>query len=147
MDSLVIDASVAIKWFVTEPFSNQARKVLTAYEEGNLALHAPDLLIAEFANAIWKKQLFQGLTELDAGDILAAFRKLEFTLTLAATLLPDAYHLAIANRRSFYDSLYLALSIRLNGALVTADERLVNALSGSHSQVIWIPNWEYGTTQ
>jgi predicted nucleic acid-binding protein len=141
MDRLVIDASVAIKWFVTEPFSNQARQVLTAYEEGHVVLHAPDILISEFANTIWKKQLFQGLTAPDAKEILAAFRKLEFTLTSGLSLVEDAYQLAITNRRSFYDSLYLALSIRQNCNLVTADERLVNAVSASHSQVVWIPNW------
>ena len=43
---LTVDASVVLKWFVTEPLSGQARQLLN----GQLDLHAPDILLAEFAN-------------------------------------------------------------------------------------------------
>ena len=46
-----VDASVAVKWFVSEPLSENARLLLAH----RLDLHAPDLLLAEFANVICKK--------------------------------------------------------------------------------------------
>ena len=141
MDKLVIDASVAVKWFVAEPYSNEARRVLDNYQSGKASFRAPDILPAELANTIWKKQLFQGLKEADAKDILAAFGRLQVALVPAMALLDDAYKLAITHRRSIYDALYLALSLREKCPLVTADEKFVNALEGSHSQVTWIGNW------
>ena len=141
MDQVVIEASVAVKWFVVEPYSNEARRVLDTYQSGKASFHAPDLLPSEFANTIWKKQLFQGLAEADAKDIFAAFRRLQIALVPAMSLLDDAYKLAITHRRSVYDALALALSLREKCPLVTADERFVNALTGSHSQVIWVGNW------
>lgn len=141
MDKLVVDASVVVKWFVVEPHSNEARRVLEAYVNGAVSFHAPDILPAEFANTIWKKQLFQDLAEPDARDILAAFRRLQMLFTPTLALSDDAYKLAITHRRSIYDALYLALSLREKCRLVTADERFVNALSGSQSQVIWLGSW------
>ncbi|SRR6266567_5055437 len=107
MDKLVIDASVAVKWFVVEPYSNEARRVLDTYQSGEASFYAPDILPAEFANTIWKKQLFQGLMEADAKAILGDFRRLEIALIPAMTLLDEAYKLAITHRRSIYDALYL----------------------------------------
>ena len=141
MDKLVVDASVVVKWFVVEPHSNEARRLLEAYESGAVSFHAPDILPAEFANTIWKKQLFQDLAEADAKDILAAFRRLQILFTPSVALLDDAYKLAVTHRRSIYDALYLALSLREKCRLVTADERFVNALASSQSQVIWLGSW------
>src|SRR5712691_7392353 len=100
MDKLVTDASVAVKWFVVEPHSNEARRVLDAYQSGKASFHAPDILPSEFANTIWKKQLFQALTEADAKDMFAVFRRLQIALVPAMALLEDAYNLAITHRRS-----------------------------------------------
>ena len=49
-DHVVVDSSVAIKWFVEEPYSAEAHRLLEAYETGTLILLAPDLLYAEVGN-------------------------------------------------------------------------------------------------
>jgi predicted nucleic acid-binding protein len=49
--TLVIDASVAIKWLVPETLAENAAALL----DENNRLTAPDLLLIEFANIIWKK--------------------------------------------------------------------------------------------
>ena len=67
MDKAIIDSSVAIKWFVVEPYSDDARRVLNEYQAGTLSLLAPDLIYAEVGNIVWKKQRFQGLAA-DAPD-------------------------------------------------------------------------------
>jgi len=113
---------------------------LDDYQAGTLTLLAPDLISAEVGNIVWKKQAFQGLDVDDARTVIDEFRKLAIVLTSTGDLLADAYGLAVTHRRSVYDSLYLALSIREGCQFVTADERLVNAVSWSFSRVIWLPN-------
>ena len=54
MDSLVVDSSVAIKWFVAETYATEANRILTDYQAGNLLLLAPDLINAEVGNIVWK---------------------------------------------------------------------------------------------
>ena len=49
---LTVDASVVTKWFVPEELFEEARLVLAH----PIDLHAPDILLAEFANTIWKKR-------------------------------------------------------------------------------------------
>jgi predicted nucleic acid-binding protein len=141
MDNLVVDSSVAVKWFVVEPYSIEARRILDAYQNGILSFLAPDLINAEFGNIIWKKHIFQGLTAPDAQDVLEKFRQLQFTFTLTAGLLDDAYKIAVTHRRTVYDALYLALSVRESCQCVTADEKLVNAIGGAYPNLIWLPNW------
>jgi predicted nucleic acid-binding protein len=48
--NVVVDASVTIKWFVPEPLSDEADRLLG----GGDALFAPDLLLLEFGNTLWK---------------------------------------------------------------------------------------------
>lgn len=141
MTSLVVDSSVAVKWFVVEPYSIEARKILDAYRNGSISFLAPDLINAEFGNIIWKKQVFQGLAAPDAQSIVDDFRALPFTFVPTATLLDDAYQLAVKHQRTVYDSLYLALSLREGCQFVTADERFVNAIGSSFPSIVWIANW------
>lgn len=141
MANLVIDSSVAVKWFVAEPHSAEARRILEDYQKGTISFLAPDLINAEFGNVVWKKQMFQGLDAADAQDIIDKFCSLHFTLTPIASLLDEAYKIAVTHRRTVYDSLYLALSLREGCQYVTADEKFVNAVSALFSNLIWLANW------
>ncbi len=141
MDNLIVDSSVAVKWFVVEPYSTEARRILDAYQNGSLSFLAPDLINAEFGNIVWKKHLFQGLDAADAQDVLDKFRRLQFEFTPTAELLEDAYKIAVTHRRTVYDALYLALSVRENCRVLTADEKLANALAAAFPNLIWLANW------
>ncbi len=141
MIDLVVDSSVAIKWFVPETFSAEADRILLAHDQGALAFTAPEVIYAEFGNIVWKKHLFQGLSASDADFALARFQQLNFSVTSDAALLDEAYRLAVMYKRTVYDSLYLALSLRVGCQFVTADERLVNAVGATFSNVIWLANW------
>lgn len=141
MDKLVVDSSVAVKWFVSEPYSTEAQRIPDAYQNGTIAFLAPDPINAEFGNIVWKKHIFQGMAVSDARDVVDKFRRLEFNLTPTADLLLDAYKIAVANRRTVYDALYLALSVRENCQCVTADEKLVNAVGPTFPNLIWLANW------
>jgi predicted nucleic acid-binding protein len=142
MSLIVFDSSVAIKWFVVEPYTAQARLILGEYQKGTLTFAAPDLVNAEFGNIVWKKQTFQGLAASDAQQIINAFRRLSFIFTSSEVLLDDAYRLAVAHQRTVYDMLYVALSVQEKCPFVTADEKLVNAISSTFSNVIWLSKWK-----
>jgi predicted nucleic acid-binding protein len=125
---LVVDASVAIKWYVPEPDSQRALKILS----GGTRLLAPDLLIAEVGNILWKKVRRGELTMAEARAIASALTKSSpLELCPASELLATAMSIAVAHQRSVYDSLYVALAHERSCQLVTADERLVSALSGT----------------
>ena len=98
MANVVVDSSVVIKWLVVEPFSVESRRILNDYQSELTDLIAPDLLIAEVGNIVWKKQQFQGRSDAEGKVVLNAFLNLNFTLTSATTLLQDAHQLAV--RRS-----------------------------------------------
>ena len=55
--------------------------------------------------------------------------KWDFGILPASGLLGEALNIAIHNQRSFYDSLYVALAVQVHADLITADERLFNALA------------------
>lgn len=142
MTELVIDSGVAVKWFVAETHSAEAARIFDKYLAGHLTLLAPDFIYAEFGNILWKKQTFQGFAPIDAERAVYWFRtQVNFTLTSAQALLDDAYRLAVAHKRTVYDSLYLALSLRVGCQFVTADERLVNAVGKTFPNIIWLANW------
>ena len=141
MDKLVVDSSVVVKWFLVEPYSTEARTILDGYQAGRLSFHAPDLLNAELGNILWKKQLFQGLDGADAQDVLDRFATLQVAFTSTESLLRDAHRMAVTLRRTVYDALYLALSAREDCQFVTADEKLVNAVTQSFPKIVWLGTW------
>jgi predicted nucleic acid-binding protein len=140
-ERLVIDSGVIIKWFVDEPFYPEARRIRDQYRNGSLTLVAPDLLYAEVGNIVWKKQRFQGLSATDAADVMRALKPYSIPTTPAADLLDDAYLLAVTHGRTVYDALYLALSVRENCRVVTADQRLANAVGAAFPNLVWVGDW------
>lgn len=141
MTFVVVDSSVVVKWLTPEAYSTEARRILNDYQAGTLTLLAPDLLPAEIGNIVWKKQRFQGVAVADAQLILNAFRALTFTLTSNNDLLDSAYAIAVSYQCTVYDALYVALSVRAQCPLVTADQKLLAALGSAFPQVVWVAQW------
>jgi predicted nucleic acid-binding protein len=125
----VVDASVALKWFLPEIGDGGAENLLTAFLIGHLSLYAPDLLLIEAASALWRRSVV--LKELSPADARAIYRDL---LTLPLNFQPSerlaaaAFSVAIAHRHSAYDSVYCALAIEMDCEFVTADRNLVSKL-------------------
>ena len=123
MNTLVIDASIAVKWVVEEDGTPEA---LTLRRRARLT--APDLLAAECADILWKK-VRRG--ELSSGEALLAARLLqaagiEFLPT--HSLLEEAARIAIELDHPAYDCLYVALAAARDCRFVTADMRFVRKL-------------------
>jgi predicted nucleic acid-binding protein len=127
MKPLVVDASVAAKWFLPEPDAAAALRLL----DGRHRLAAPDLIRSEFGNIIWKFQARGVLDAEEASDLIEHFLSMPLEIHDSTYLLAPALQIAIATHRTVYDSLYLALAMELDGTVVTADERWVNALINS----------------
>lgn len=118
MTRFVVDASVAIKWVIDEPGTAQAL-LLRRHR-----LAAPDLLVPECVNILWKK-VRRG--ELSADEAVFAARLLQradIELEPMRRLWEPATQLAVSLDHPAYDCTYLALAQALSCALVTADERL-----------------------
>ncbi len=127
MNDCVVDASVAIKWFVPETLTADALRL----RQTGWPLHAPTFLDVELANILWKKRRRNELSRADAEAILSQLPLLPLTRHAEAPLLAGAFDLAEQFQRSVYDCLYLALAVGLGGPMVSADERLVNSLAGT----------------
>jgi predicted nucleic acid-binding protein len=125
MSVFVVDASVVIKWLIPEVDSAAARRLL----DKDHSYFAPDLLFAELANITWKKVRSGHLTPEQGERLTSDLGNIAVETIPCRALARDAYSLALATARTAYDSLYIALAIRLDTQFITADERLANALS------------------
>jgi predicted nucleic acid-binding protein len=133
----VVDASVAIKWYLPEPNSADADRLLS----GGFQLLAPDLLFPEVGNILWKRVMRVELTVQKAQVILHALESLPLTLRPASVLAENAMTIACGLKRSFYDSLYLALAVMADCRLVTADGKLFDAVNNAppiKKHLLWI---------
>ena len=128
MTAFVIDASIAIKWVIEEDGTPEAL-ALRRHDR----LMAPELLVAECANILWKKTARK---ELSKAEALLAARLLEgseIELLPTRSLLEAAARIAIDLDHPAYDCLYLALAIENDCRFVTADERFVRKIGqGRH---------------
>ena len=127
MISYVVDASVAVKWYVPEIYSNEAEKLL----DSEFSLHAPELILPEFGNIIWKKVRRGEMTAAQGRQIIEAFLATPIQLHPGTNLLPSAFEIADRTAQTVYDCLYLTLAVALGCEMVTADERFYLAISQS----------------
>ena len=140
MTTFVVDASVAAKWLLPaagEGLIEQANHLVALHVRRELLLLAPDLIGAEIGNVLWKAVRCNRISQAEAANSLRRFADLAIQVVPAADLLVQALQIAVTCDRSFYDSLYVALALAAKTDLITADERLVNAL-GSRFPVRWL---------
>ncbi len=136
MSKLVVDASVAVKWLVSEPLSDEALAVLA----GPGPLIAPDLLVPEVANVLWKKVRRGELTEAMALERFEALSKMGLEILPTESITGRALALAVRASRTVYDALYVVLAEEHGCQFVTADEKLVNALrqTPDGKRTVWL---------
>jgi len=137
---LVVDASVVVKWFLPEELAEAALRLAAS----DRAFLAPELLGAEVANALWKKQLRGEVEGTSAVAILENFRRVAIETFALMPLLPAAFAIASAAGHSVYDCLYLALAEREECPLVTADRRFYQTFAGGPlaHRMLWIETFD-----
>jgi predicted nucleic acid-binding protein len=137
---VVVDASVAAKWFLPEdgePLAAPAIALLDKYDNEEVRFVVPDLFYVETASAIWKA-VRKGRVPLAFGEqALVLLTQRKFPTVPSLKLLDKAFPIATAHGRSVYDCLYVALAAQTNSQLITADERLANSLA-SRFPVKWL---------
>ncbi len=133
--TLVVDASVACKWFFPEPGTAEAREVLAT--AGTLI--APDLIVAEVANVAWKRERSDDITLRHAREALRGLARTIDHLVPMSELAESAVALAAALDHPAYDCLYLALAVRERAPLVTDDGRFLARLQASRWKRLALP--------
>jgi predicted nucleic acid-binding protein len=137
---LVLDASVAIKWYVPEVHTAEAGRFMSP----GYAMHVPSFFAAECGNTIWKKVAQRHeLTPQEGQAVLEELLSYPRQVHEAEVLTPLALALAleVGNAKlAVYDFIYLALALELDCRLVTADGVFHGALQGGPygPSLLWV---------
>lgn len=123
----VPDASLGVKWFVPEPDSDGAARLLDVQYE----LHVPSYFFTEAASVLQRKvAIDRTLSEAESLEIFRLLQAVPLAVHPTEDLLEAALRHGIRYRRPVYDSLYLVLAEALGGRVVTADRRLYHGVHG-----------------
>jgi len=124
MSILVVDASVAVRWLVQLPHSEEARALLSQ----RYRLVAPDLLHAEVGSALTKLVRAKVLSQAEGIEAFEDFFRAPVRVSPAHPMAHRALKLALKHGQSFYDCLYLAMAEIEAGLFATADGRFWGAM-------------------
>jgi len=116
--TVILDASVAVKWFVDDHLTEQALRAAEIH-----TFRAPWLILTETANGLWK---YARRGDLEPADLEAALRHVEANVACVpdANLMRFAARLACQLDLPVYDCCYLAMASMVRLPLLTADKRL-----------------------
>ena len=131
---LIVDASIAVKWLIAEAHSQEARQLLAP----RIVLLAPDFILIEVANVIWKKARRKDIPSPQPYiDELARIAD-AVVLQPSTELVMTATALAVQIDHPVYDCVYLACAEAEAAPLVTADERLARRAAEAYPTVeVW----------
>ena len=133
--TLVVDASVGLKWFIEEVHQSRARGLLGGAD----LLIAPQHFRIELISAVRKKVRTGDVPPNFVPELLAGITNAPVRELPTRPLLAPAMDIALRFNRSIYDSLYVALALQEGCQLVTADRRLHDALAPSFpGTMLWI---------
>ena len=136
----VLDASVGIKLFVEEEFSEKVQKLFAKLaEDPQTEIHVPDLFYIECANILLKYTRRYKRSQADSFADLKDLNQLALIVTSTSELIEDALELASEKDLTAYDACYAVLAQKLKLPLVTADAPLANAIDWA----IWIGDFEF----
>jgi predicted nucleic acid-binding protein len=119
--SLVVDASVAVKWVLAESDSELAQQIVHS------SLLAPDLLLIECGNAIWRHVQLGEIDRVQVPRLWAILRQMPVEMVGTRELIERALDLAVALNHPIYDCLYLALALERGARVVSTDRRFLAA--------------------
>ena len=141
---IVLDTSVVAKWFLPEPLSTEADRILEEIRLGKTNAAAPDLIVYEFANILWQRQKKGSISGRQAAAIMSDFERLPFELVPGDVLGSEALKIAGNTGCTAYDGAFMALASGLNATLVTADQKFIRLMAGTRfaKRVAWLGEWK-----
>jgi predicted nucleic acid-binding protein len=123
---LVIDASVAVKWYTKEEMRDIALKLRDRFVSELIHLEAPSLILYEVGNTL---RHHPGSTATDCAEAVRQLRNIGLSFhELDGDTAIEAATLAYKEEITFYDAVHLALAKVLETRLVTADADLLDGL-------------------
>ncbi len=137
----VVDASVGVKWFIEEDYSEKADKLLEDFSNGYVDLVAPKSFIQEFCNAI-RKYVVRGYLKPELANKYieeASEIPIEYIDT-DWNIVKKAYKKALKLSITTYDAIYIVIAEKLNATIITADNKLFNQLK-KHTKITHIKNY------
>ena len=141
---VVVDASIAIKWVLEESDSDRAEALLIEWNDKGISIYAPNLLVYEITNALYRKVRKGEITLDRAKEALADISLAEIDFDFSIDFALSTRAMELANHFSLpatYDSHYLALAERKECELWTADTRLWNSIRGKLEWVRWMGDY------
>ena len=140
---VVIDASLVVKIFVPEQYSEQAKSLASSWEAAATLLVAPDFMASEFATAL-RKKIQEGILDgHEVRHLISVLYDSGIDFRRSRSLHTRAIDLAVElNQRLAYDCHYLALADSLGCEFWTADEPFYRAARNTYPQVQWIGSYQ-----
>lgn len=118
----VLDASVVIKWFSEEEYTDRALKLRDDFSKGDIELVVPDLILYEVSNALRYNPDFD---ETDVADGVGTLFDIGISIIVPnREVINSALNLAYEHKITVYDAYYVALAKEINFKLITADRKL-----------------------
>ena len=129
---IVFDASLAVKWYLAEAQSNDARM---AFEKDAGNIVAPDIMQAEVIGAMVRRaninKAERAASEASIAKFLSLISEGFVTVRLTSTTqMAHAAALAIDLGHPLKDCIYLALAMELGCDMITADARFAEKAKG-----------------
>jgi len=124
---LVIDDSVAVKWLFRESDQGLAQSLAGRFE-----LIAPDLMLVECGNAIWRRNRLGEVSAAVAASLIATLRSGPIRYVSTEGLVEHAVALGVMLAHPIYDCIYLSLALAEDLAMVTSDRRFAQAVRTHH---------------
>lgn len=121
MVDYIVDASVVIQRLIQQPFTPNAQSLfnqITASDQ----LIVPEFCLIECTNVIWKQVRFFAMPPLQAERLVKDLRALPLKRAPVKKLLDNALKIGLKHQLAVYDSVYLALALQLNVAVITVDQ-------------------------
>lgn len=138
--TIVLDTSVVAKWFLPEPLSTEADRILEEIRQGMTQAAAPDLLVYEFANILWQRQKKGRISRRQAAAIMSDFEHLPVELVPGDVLGSEALKIAGTTGCTAYDGAFMALASGLKSTFITADQKFIRLMAGTKfaKRVSWL---------
>jgi predicted nucleic acid-binding protein len=138
-ESIVIDASVVIKWFVNEEYTDKSLKLLEDYLNAKITIYSVQLMPYEVINALRYNPIIGRDDLVQIGYALSKFQIAFYPLLDG--LYESAISVAMDSGTTVYDAAYLALAISMKSPLYTSDQKFMNKL-GDRYPVFHISNYK-----
>lgn len=142
---VVVDASLAIKWVLKEPYAEQALALAEEWAAAGTRPSAPCLLLVEATNVLHRRAMLGHISLSQAGQLLAGLLDMGIEIRESPQIHFRAMELARELQRpAVYDTHYLALADILGCDLWTADERFFNSVKQRQPRIRWLGEFKAG---